>query len=1071
MSGAGTQNVGDMERDSTTPDDGYPGLEQGSYTIEKLRHASPSHVHITNKRFFIGPIPKNWLQSHRKSWYKKRLSLRNYRSRAITFSADSDFAQDTEPIPPEVLPIAPEEDEPETELEQENSHEVPQPSQNLRTLTHEYEEADEPPSPVLTRLDAGTPGTKNDSRSAYFTAREGTVSLSSITQVPSAKHGQQQDSRLRAISQSEQGRSTSSHLNVGQASQSAVPSESGSTAPLLKEPRNDKGKERSLPFSTLQQHEPQRAVSREGEFEPRQRRQDIRFSNLATRLTFNDNLHNKQQRIASRIHRTQNKVPVWLTRRKVQEGEVIKAEKMLVRVEATAQEELPEDYNEFDSLRMETRLQDNWREFLVVCRSTSDKDAPFALQMYKTRVVPKIQEKGKASPYIEIPLGRKASKVNLYSSLDKTIAVWNKSKRGTSVHILRPKSTVRAVEWYAFIAWTMGRSRNTTLGIVVPDLAVSLIFNNPFRQLEAAYNRAQNPKGSKRSTYLTLVQGCMKMLEGRPEWSAVIKEWANQENMGLAWKRYDRLEWVHGANEGEMYGSFAMQGTHELELRPKHHYDTSVGHGSKKEEEPTPVEGFLIRLTSQKGAHQRMNRMFSKRLYFFSQDQYLFFCKPSQALPPPPPRLGVQDSDIPSTQEILDKAPLSYQIDPFPLQDGQVSWLSNVNVEHLKRRDEEAYAQMQRNIHNLSNADGFINLCLVQEVRVLQDDSPNSQNTQGDWDTGVTQSENEPQQNVSTADNTTENSENAGFELLLDNGLVVRFQAYNNATRDEWMQRLDALVRYWKARTAADAAELKNTRQRNLEILGIDQELESVVGQYAKKWEVRKAEASPLLHNMCSILGCRPIKLSGLLHKKPRRHASFNRFHVVLTAGKLLVYHSSLRKQNGAEVPHIHSTLESAIDLENCYIYSGLLTENDLLYSNQTFDSNHPGHGALPRVYLSSDVYMSSDEDTAITFVIWQPIRKGLFRAREREVVPGPGLANGNGNGNGQGQESERQRQREGGRTRQTLKQVSKLGVHGRTIVFKARSRVEKDRWVLSIASEIDRLQEGKAEEVRLTSS
>jgi hypothetical protein len=184
--------------------------------------------------------------------------------------------------------------------------------------------------------------------------------------------------------------------------------------------------------------------------------------------------------------------------------------------------------------------------------------------------------------------------------------------------------------------------------------------------------------------------------------------------------------------------------------------------------------------------------------------------------------------------------------------------------------------------------------------------------------------------------------------------------------------------------------------------------------------------------------------MSGLLYKKPRRHATFKRFHVVLTAGKLLVYHSSLRKRSGNEVPHIHHNVESTIDLENCYIYSGLLTESDLLYANQTFDSNHPGHGALPRVYLAPDVYTSSDEDTAITFVIWQPLHKNFFRARELG---------------------------EKGQTRQTLKQVSKLGTHGRTIVFKARSRIEKDRWVLSIASEIDRLQEGKPEDIRLTTS
>ncbi|KAL4783185.1 Pleckstrin homology domain-containing protein [Aspergillus varians] len=1045
MSGAGTQNVGNarMELDSRTPDDdGIPDLEQGSYTTEKLRHASANHIHITNKRFFIGPIPKTWLQNHRKSWYRTRLSLRNYRSKAVTFSAESDFAQETEPLH---LLIEPEEDQPDTEYEQDSGQEASQPTQNLRTLTHEYEEDGEPPSPVLTR-DGETPGTKADSKSAYFTAREPAPSISSLTQVPSARQGEQPDSRLPASSQSEQVQSASSHLDVSQPSLSVVPSESGSTEPLLGESRNKNiGKQHAMPSPALQQQEPERAVSRGGEEGPRQRRQDPRFSHVAGRFILNDNLHSKQQRIVSKISRTRNGVPDWLSRRKVEEGEVIKAEKMLVRVEETIQDELPEDYSEFDSLRMGTRVQDNWREFLVVCRSTSDKEAPFTLQMYKTRVVPKIQEQnGKASPHHEIFLGRKTSKMNLYSSLDKTIAVWNKSKRGTNIYILRPKSTAHAVEWYTFIAYTLGRRRTSSLGINVPDLAVSLTFNNPFRELEATGQKGRDSisKPPDQSAYSSIIQGCIKMLENRPEWSEVMKEWTNVENMGLAWKRYDRLEWVYGANEEEMYGSLAMQGTHELELRPKQHYDTSVGYGPKKEEEPAPIEGFLIRLTSQKGVHQRMNRMFSKRLYFFCQDQYLFFCKPSQALPPPPLRLSTQDSDIPSTQEILDKTPLFYEIDPFPLQDGQISWLSNGNAEHLKRRDEDAYAQLQRNIHNLSNAEGFIHLCLVQEVRRIPEDPSTAQNTQRDWNTGVTQSDNAPQDDTTTDGSA---AEDAGFEMLLDNGLVIRFQAYNSATRDEWMKRLDTLVKYWKARTAADAVELKDTRQRNLEILGITEEIESVIGQYAKKWEVKKAQASPLLHNMCSLLGCRSIKMSGLLYKKPRRHATFKRFHVVLTSGKLLIYHSSLRKQSGAEIPHIHSTIESSIDLENCYIYSGLITENDLLYSNQTFDSNNPGHGALPRVYLSSDMYTSCDEDTAITFVIWQPLRKGFFRTSE----PGE----------------------EGEGARQKLKSVSKLGVHGRTIVFKARSRVEKDRWVLSIASEIDRLQEEKMEDVRLTSS
>lgn len=69
------------------------------------------------------------------------------------------------------------------------------------------------------------------------------------------------------------------------------------------------------------------------------------------------------------------------------------------------------------------------------------------------------------------------------------------------------------------------------------------------------------------------------------------------------------------------------------------------------------------------------------------------------------------------------------------------------------------------------------------------------------------------------------------------------------------------------------------------------------------------------------------------------------------------------------------------------------------------------------------------------TFVIWQPQSKSLFKANE---------------------------QQESGKTRQRLRYVSSLGRPGRSIVFKARSRAERDHWVISIGMEIDRLQGGE---------
>ena len=118
------------------------------------------------------------------------------------------------------------------------------------------------------------------------------------------------------------------------------------------------------------------------------------------------------------------------------------------------------------------------------------------------------------------------------------------------------------------------------------------------------------------------------------------------------------------------------------------------------------------------------------------------------------------------------------------------------------------------------------------------------------------------------------------------------------------------------------------------------------------------------------------------------------------------------------------------------------MTEGDLLYQNRTFDANHPGHHALPRAYLE-DGWTSADEDSMCCFVIWHVKNRSWFKSAAGEAQEG-----------------------QGGNAKRRLRHVSRLGVPGRSMVFKARSRAERDHWVMSIGMEIERLQVG--EEVRV---
>lgn len=440
------------------------------------------------------------------------------------------------------------------------------------------------------------------------------------------------------------------------------------------------------------------------------------------------------------------------------------------------------------------------------------------------------------------------------------------------IYLMRPRSAASSVEWYTFIRNALGWSRPSSLQVHVPDLSISLWLENPFEQLEASRDAARAENGSSTAIIRTMneeqavagnvIKQCMALLEGSPEWASILESWSTTQMMGLAWKRYDRLEWIHGINERKMYGTLAMERSHDLELRPKQHYPTTARTKSGDHlEEPAPVEGFLIRLTSQRGRDQRFGKMYFKRLYFSTHNQHLCFCRPAKALPPPPPKLPMTEgSKIPTASQIVDKIPMIYAVNPYPTDRGQLTWLSSGNRESKEKHDLDAYDETERKIKTLLQSDGYINLCDVADVRsVIRGSVPADRNI----DAGPQVDFHEDVVDSRQDDGTTEEfDDNRTFELVLNNNLIVRLQSYNNVTKKEWMKRLKDIVTYWKLRTAADIDLLKLIRHTNLEQLQIDEEMESFIGQYARKWEVTRAQASPELHHMCGISCCRTITVS-----------------------------------------------------------------------------------------------------------------------------------------------------------------------------------------------------------------
>jgi hypothetical protein len=625
---------------------------------------------------------------------------------------------------------------------------------------------------------------------------------------------------------------------------------------------------------------------------------------------------------------------------------------------------------------------------------------------------------------------------------------------------MQARTASNAVEWYTFVRNILGWRRASQLQINIPDMSVSLEINDPFQKLEHSQSEAAQQVDGEEDTEVAilttmkeeqavaanLIRECLDHLQGSPEWSDILDSWLNNQRIGLAWKRYDRLEWIHGANERRMYGTIAMQKSHDLELRPKSHYPTTAVTRKKRKTltEPMPVEGFLIRLTGQKGRSKRLGLMYHKQLYFSTHDQFLVFSRPPKSTPPPPPKLPVgRDGAVPSARDVVDKSPDTWAVNPYPLKDNHIEWLLEGHTgtpETRRRHDEDAEEEAERKAQTLLTCDGYINLADIKKVRKAKKDGiVADDDIESGSDVDLDEEEDATEGDGVTKDVDIERT----FELVMRNGLIIRLQAADKARRKEWIRHLRALAKYWRHRRSSDIDLYKMTRARNLSALNIDEEAEAYIGQFAKKWEVTQSYASPQLYNLCGIACCRAIHMSGMLYRKPRIHGTFTRCSVILAAGVLLIFQDVLRSKTGKQLAHIHHERIANLDLKDCYIYSGLLTENDLLYQNQTFDANKPGHHALPRIY-PEDGWTSTDEDVMTTFVVWHGKNKSWFRAQE-----------GAGVGEAHAKQGKRMR----------LKRVAKLGSKGRSVVFRARSRAERDHWVLAIQNEIERAQQRDREQ------
>ena len=240
-------------------------------------------------------------------------------------------------------------------------------------------------------------------------------------------------------------------------------------------------------------------------------------------------------------------------------NDVLMVDKMLVRVQLT-RSHVAVDYDETQSPYIDLQKSEKWRELIVSARAMEgDKVSLFA---QKTRRLPGRRNIRKGAKFV-VDLDSETTSVNLYSTLDKTIVLRVKEERDVRnmarkvvrqealyhLYIFNLQSTDRSLHWYNFLRRCLGSISGDTARVVINcvDLNASLELTIGI-PLRIDQDREEGKGQALRQTH-EIIRKCTDMIRQQGRWKDIIAAWSSTHKVGLGCRRYDRLEWLHEAND------------------------------------------------------------------------------------------------------------------------------------------------------------------------------------------------------------------------------------------------------------------------------------------------------------------------------------------------------------------------------------------------------------------------------------------------------------------------------------------------------------------------------------------
>ncbi|KAG7840943.1 hypothetical protein KL942_001931 [Ogataea angusta] len=788
-------------------------------------------------------------------------------------------------------------------------------------------------------------------------------------------------------------------------------------------------------------------------------------------------------------------------------GNIVKMEKMLVTVIMKETKYKAE---------ASSRLVEKWKEYIVVARSTGNHEYPIVLQFFKKRNIRFVDVEGvsqfdddesmfedvyqnkspKSSPShleFDVLLSISDTRIRFRNVLDKTISISKMMRKHRDFeYILLPQTQSSAIRWLSLfntVLKSRSREEQKTLSLNIPDIDLSLTIKNlsnylrpedflikendsKIKMLERGYSVPRSNAFNKLvdiiATQLLILneKGCLP-----PKGNTFINSLPYTKHLlAFAAKKYDRLEWILGESEKLLQATWlTLNNTHDIELRELKHEPLMLM--NEPMVEPRPVEGFLVCLSNRSGKlKSSFGRNYYKLHYFSSFDNILMFQDFYTAVPPFEDSMTDIMSPLgkvlneKSLTEKVHARELYFEKSPFPLASSNpshISWLKpGISKEEFEKRDMDALYEAERRASIIVNCKGIIDLCNVSEIRCIPtSEVPHVIRLAGSIAWGYQQSRLDDESYVDSV-----------FELIMKSGSRLRLQACNREIRDQWVFNLLQLREYWIKKKQEDLERIINLREKNITASNLpDDKYESIltVDDNPNKWELSKAHTDPYLYNISSWSIDKPLMMSGVLYQKRKKHKSFKMYYVLLCPGFLVLYDMFNRSfKSGTIKPTAYYKHYTTISLGNCYVFCNSTNDLDVSIRDSTLSKVSPGSHQVPRIY--SDGWKSSEDEHCRRFTIWFGSKRVMMRNINSKsvILKDPHLDSSSDEDKEIDSTADKISLHERGKM---LKTVSRLGVTGHSMVFLARSRIERDLWVTKLLNEVERFSFGDEEEVQLS--